>query len=68
MPGGFAIVFADGGQYIFVSGSGKTPLYGTLTADQARDLAVEVARALSAAWFDAAQLQQEGSEPSSSAA
>jgi hypothetical protein len=49
-PGGFAVVFADGGQHIFVSGGGSGR--GDLTGEQAWELAVAVAKALSAVWLE----------------
>ena len=55
VPGGFAIVFADGGQHIYIEGGDHgagTQLDGTLTSEQAMDLAKEVAGALMAAWGD----------------
>jgi hypothetical protein len=54
---GFAIVFADGGQHVFVSG--REPTAGTppggLNSDEALELAKEIARALIAAWGDRAR-------------
>ncbi len=54
VPGGFAIVFADGEQRIFVEG--QDPLAAAAGSSQAEDealeLAKEIARALMAAWDD----------------
>ena len=53
--GGFAIVFADGGQHILVEGDNlltENRVGDELTSEEAFDLAREIARALAAAWGD----------------
>ena len=53
--GGFAIVFADGGQqHIFVEGDDvlAAEREGALASEEALDLTKEIARALVAAWGD----------------
>jgi hypothetical protein len=53
VPGGFSIVFADGGQHVFVQGQNPfTQVEQTLSSDQTLDLAREIAGALMAAWGD----------------
>ena len=52
VPGGFAVAFANGGQHIYVYGREPhvASAAGSLTTDEARALAQEVARALTVAW------------------
>ena len=53
IAGGFAIVFADGGERIHVYGSARRDVESDETQlDDALELAKEVARALMAAWGD----------------
>ena len=55
VPGGYAIVFADGGQHLYVAGHDTRDgalLQGALTREQALDLAKEIASALMMAWGD----------------
>jgi hypothetical protein len=52
LPGGYAIEFADGRRPVMVYGREPhvAPAAKTLTLDEARELAQEIARALTAAW------------------
>ncbi len=52
IAGGFALAFANGGQHIYVYGREPhvASAAGTLTIDEAKTLAQEMAPALTAAW------------------
>ena len=54
VPGGFALAFARGGQHIYVYGREPhvASAADTLSIDEAKALAQEIARALTAAWDD----------------
>ncbi len=56
VPGGFAVAFTRGGQHIYVYGRDPhvAQAAGSLTIDEAKALAQEIARALTAAWVGGA--------------
>lgn len=58
VPGGFAVAFARGGQHIYIYGREPhvAQAAGSLTIDEAKALAQEIARALTAAWDGGAEL------------
>lgn len=52
IPGGFAITFASAGQHIYIYGREQhvAQAAGSITIDEAKGLAQEIARALTALW------------------
>jgi len=62
VPGGFALVFANGGPHIYIYGREPhvASSAGSLTIDQAKALAQDAARALTKAWSDPAHGQHFG--------
>ena len=52
IPGGFAITFVSGGQHIYIYGREPhvAQAAGSITIDEAKELAQDVARAMTALW------------------
>lgn len=52
VPGGFTLVFASGGQHVYIYGREPrvSQSSGSLTIEEAKALTQEIARALTTAW------------------